>query len=133
MQADRVVRHFFERMQARDWNDAKALLAHDIRIEYTASRERFDGDNFMAMNEVYPDGWELTVKEVLAVGDRVAAQVVVRHGDDTFWCAGFYTVVGSRITEGVEHWVTEGSEPAPDWRRVFTTNLTAATNLTTTS
>jgi len=52
------------------------------------------------------------VLETLADGGRVASQIRVTHGAQVFWCAGFYTVKGDLITSGVEHWVTEGSEPA---------------------
>ena len=53
--------------------------------------------------------------------EGVAAQVRVIHGDDVFWCAGFYTVTDGVIVRGVEHWVTEGSEDPPEWRRRFRT------------
>ena len=118
-----VVRSFFERMQDRDWDAAGALLSPTLTIEFTETGERFDGSNFLAMNRAYPEGWSIEVVETLAVGapqgDRVAAQVRVEQGDTTFWCAGFYTVRDGRIADGVEHWVTAGSEAPPEWRREF--------------
>jgi hypothetical protein len=75
-----VVERFFERMQARDWRAAARMLADDVHIDYTATSERFDGPAFIAMNEAYPDGWDLQVVETISQGNRVAAQVVVRHG-----------------------------------------------------
>lgn len=122
MEPERVVRQFFERMQARSWGDAAALLARDVRIEYTATGEVFEGSAFIKMNEAYPAGWDLEVQEVIGSGDRVAAQVTIRQGGETFWCAGFYTVTDGRIANGREHWVTERSEPAPTWRRQFVTS-----------
>lgn len=119
--AAETVRRFFERMEARDWDGAGALLAPAVHIEFTETGERFDGPAFLAMNRAYPDGWTIEVVEVLTSGDRVAAQVRVDHGDDTFWCAGFYTVSGGVIVDGVEHWVTAGSVEPPAWRRPFTT------------
>ncbi len=115
-----VVRCFFERMQARDWDGAAELLAPDLHIEFTETGERFDGDNFLAMNRAYPEGWAIEVVETIAAGERVAAQVRVVQGAVTFWCAGFYRVGDGRIESGVEHWVTAGSEPPPAWRRPFT-------------
>ncbi len=115
-----VVRQFFERMQARDWDGAGALLSPELHISYTETGEEFHGDTFLAMNRAYPEGWAIDVVETIATGERVAAQVRVDQGDETFWCAGFYRVAGEVITDGVEHWVTAGSQPAPEWRRPFT-------------
>ncbi|MEM9561009.1 MAG: nuclear transport factor 2 family protein [Actinomycetota bacterium] len=122
-----VVRGFFERMQARDWDGAAALLSPTIHIEFTETRERFDGPNFLAMNRAYPDGWTIEVVETAwnpggagDDGDRVAAQVRVDHGDTVFWCAGFYRVLDGLIVSGIEHWVTEGSAEPPEWRERFT-------------
>jgi SnoaL-like domain len=115
-----VLRSFFERMQERDWTGAGQLLASDVHIEYTATGEQFDGGNFIAMNEAYPDGWTLEVVEVLSSDDRVAAQVAVRTEDATYWCAGFYSIADGQIRAGVEHWVTERSETPPTWRSEYT-------------
>jgi SnoaL-like domain len=122
MEPANVVRQFFELMQARRWTDAGCLLADDVHVEYTATGEKFDGDRFLAMNAEYPgvSELEIVVKEVIALGNRVAAQVVVHMGDESFWCAGFYTVIDERISDGVEHWVTEGSEEPPSWRKKYT-------------
>ncbi len=106
-------------MEARDWDGADALLAPDVHIEFTETGEHFDGPNFLAMNRAYPEGWSITVVETIAAGRRVAAQVRVDHGDTTFWCAGFYLVDGPVIASGVEHWVTQGSAPPPEWRRPY--------------
>lgn len=116
-----VVRTFFELMEARDWDAAGALLSPSIRIEYTQTGERFDGPKFLAMNEAYPEGWSIEVVEVLGTGPRVAGQVCVTQAAEVFWCAGFYTVSNGMIVSGTEHWVTERSDPPPEWRQRFTT------------
>ena len=71
------------------------------------------------MNREYPEGWSLEVVETIASADRVAAQVRVMHGDEVFWCAGFYSVTDGVIASGVEHWVTEDSQKVPAWRTKF--------------
>ncbi len=106
-------------MQARDWDAAGRLLSPSVSVEYTETRERFVGDDFLAMNRAYPDGWVITVLECMSQGDRVAAQMRVDHGSDVFWCAGFYTVIDGVITDGTEHWIREGAESPPEWRREF--------------
>lgn len=121
MGPDDVVRTFHELMQARRWRDAAALLSPEVHIEYTATGERFDGPAFIAMNEAYPEGWQLEVVEVIAAGERAASQVAVTLDGVTDWCAGFYTVRDGLIVDGVEHWITQGGEPAPEWRGAYTT------------
>jgi ketosteroid isomerase-like protein len=114
-----VVRRFFESMQARDWEAAAACLAPDIEVWWPASGERFVGRDFLAVQRAYPEGWQITVASVLASGEQVAARVQVDLAPDRFWCAGFYTVRDGVITDGVEHWVTEGADEIPAWRRPF--------------
>jgi hypothetical protein len=114
-----VVRGLFESMQARAWDAARALVDETATIHWPVTQERFDGDAYVEMNRSYPDGWTITICDVLAADDRVAARVRVDHGDDLFWCAGYYTVTDGRIADGVELWCTEGSEPAPAWRAPF--------------
>lgn len=108
-------------MEARDWDGAAAMLSSTVHVEYTETGEVFDGDNFLAMNRAYPQGWTIEVVQVVADADSVAAQVRVLHGDNTFWCAGFYEVADGVIASGVEHWVTQESEAPPAWREPFTT------------
>lgn len=117
-----VVRSFHERMQARDWEAADRYLSPTVHIEYSETGERFDGPNFLAMNRTFPEGWSITVVETVVEGDRVAAQVRVDHGENVFWCAGFYTVTEGVIAAGTEHWVTADSQTPPEWRRPFTTS-----------
>ena len=114
-----VVRRFFERMEARDWDSAGELLSPELHIEFTETGEVFTGGDFLAMNRAYPEGWAIEVVELIADGSRVAAQVRVQQGTTTFWCAGFYEVARGVIESGVEHWVTERSAPAPAWRQQY--------------
>lgn len=114
-----VVRSFFEAMEARDWTRARTLVADDAAIDWTETAERFVGQRFVDVNEAYPEGWTIDVVEVLDSGHRAAAQVRVTLDDETFWCAGFYTVRDGRIAGGTEHWVTAGSQEPPEWRLGF--------------
>jgi threonine synthase len=116
-----VVRVFHERMQAREWDSAANLLSPAIDIRYPATCERFVGLAFLTMNRVYPDGWALTVEETVATGEQVVSRVRVVQDDQTYWCAGFYTVRDGVIVDGIEHWLTEGAEKPPAWRAPYST------------
>ena len=112
-----VVRRLFERMEARDWAGAGEVVAPGAVIEWPATGERFTGTGFVAMNAAYPEGWSITVDDVVGTGDRVAALVTVAHPPEVHRCAGFYTVWDGRISGGVELWVTASSEDPPAWRQ----------------
>ena len=115
-----VVRALWERMEARDWDGARATLADDYVCDDPASHERFpSGDAFIAMNRAYPEGWSIMVDEIVESGSRVAARVRVSHGDDLFHCLSFADVEDGRIVRSLDFWVDDGGDPAPDWRAPF--------------
>jgi ketosteroid isomerase-like protein len=116
-----VVRLLFELFEARRWDDASALLASDVVVDWPATGERFVGrERFVGMQRAYPEGWSIEVVRVLAVGDQVASEVRVTHHDATFAAAGFWTVADGLIRSGAEYWVTVGGEEPPAWRSAWT-------------
>lgn len=115
-----VVREFFASMERRDWSAVESLTADHLSVWWPATLERFEGRRgYVDMNRAYPEGWHLTVHEVVGHADRVAARVRVDQEHHSFWCFGFYLVVDGLITSAIESWVEEGAEPAPDWRAPF--------------
>lgn len=115
-----VVRALWERMEARDWDGARATLADDVVILWPATKERFVGaDAFIAMNRAYPEGWHIRVETVLARGNEVLAWVEVPMGDQMSWCAQRARVHQGRITSSIDLWTDEGGIEAPTWRSAF--------------
>lgn len=112
-----VVRSFWERLEARDWDDARALLADDLVVLWPATRERFEGaDTFIALNQAYPGDWHIAVQAVHADGRDVLAWVEVRIGDTLSICAQRATVTEKLIRSSIELWVDEGEITPPPWR-----------------
>lgn len=118
-----VVTRFHERMQARDWEGAAECLSPTISVWWPASRERFSGATFLKVQRDYPEGWAITVHETVRSGaetdGRVAARVSVDLDGERYWCHGFYSVADGVIVDAIEAWVTEGAEPVPAWRAVY--------------
>jgi hypothetical protein len=120
MSSGEVVRALWERIEARDWDGARATLADDFVCDYPASHERFlSGDSFIAMNRAYPEGWSIEVDEIVESGSRVAARVHVSLGDDMFHCLSFAEVDDGCIVRSLDFWLDDGGDPAPDWRAQF--------------
>jgi hypothetical protein len=113
-----VVRGFWESIEARDWDAARALLADDCVTEWPHSRELFDGaDAYIEMNRAYPEGWHITVLRVVAEGDIVASEIRVDQDDDVYFAASFFEFGPDGLVARLyELWVTSPyEEPAP-WR-----------------
>ena len=117
-----LVRAFWERMEARDWDGARALLADGYTCDYPASGERFgSADAFVAMNRAYPEGWAITVDETVESGGRVVARVRVSQGDVLHHCLSFADVEGGLIARSADFWLDDRGDPAPDWRAPYRT------------
>jgi hypothetical protein len=112
-----IVRSFWERVEARDWDDARDLLADDLVVVWPATRERFEGaDTFIALNQNYPGEWHIDVQAVHADGRNVLAWVTVRIGDQLTFCAQRSIVTDRLIRSLVEIYVDEGESEPPAWR-----------------
>jgi ketosteroid isomerase-like protein len=115
-----IARLLWERIQSRDWDGARALLADDMVCRWPHSDERFEGaDNFIQMNRAYPEGWEITVVDVTAIPGGAVSRIRVDETGARFHAASFFTMSDGLVQEAVEYWVTEGSEEPPDWRTEY--------------
>jgi ketosteroid isomerase-like protein len=115
-----TVRSLWERIQARDWEGARSLLADGMICRWPHSDERFEGaDNFIAMNRAYPEGWQITIVDVAEIPGGAVSRIRVDQSGTRFHAASFFTVRDGLIEEAVEYWVTDGSEEPPDWRARF--------------
>jgi ketosteroid isomerase-like protein len=117
-----IVRALWERIQARDWDGARELLADDMVCRWPHSDERFEGgDNFIAMQRAYPEGWAIQVVEVAEIPGGAVSRIRVDQAGERFHAASFFKVRDGLIREAVEYWATEASEEPPDWRARFGT------------
>ena len=114
--ADRIVRDYWERFEARDFDGAGELLAEDVVIEWPVTRERIAGrSNVVELNRAYPEPWgHIRVLDAIADGERVAGRVRVDAPAGIDFALGFYDVRDGTIRRGTEYWVTEGDEPPYD-------------------
>jgi hypothetical protein len=122
-----VVRSFWERMEARDWDDARALLDDDLVVVWPATRERFEGaDTFIALNQAYPGDWHISVQSVHADARDALAWVEVRVDGQLSLCAQKATVADRKIVSSIELWIDEGEITPPPWRAEVMARIAAA-------
>jgi ketosteroid isomerase-like protein len=118
MDASKVVRLMWDRMQERDWEGLAALLADGVVVEWPVSGERIVGrENYVRINAEYPEGWEIRVLRIVAEGDTVVSEVEVPHETmGVHRVASFWTVREGAIVAGREYWTEVGADPSPEWR-----------------
>lgn len=125
MEATTIVQELWDRMQARDWAGLRDLLADDLVVEWPVSGERIVGrENFVTINEEYPEGWSINVLRILADGETVVSEVEVPH--DTMGvhrAASFWSVREGKVVAGREYWTQLGSDPSPEWRAAYVQRL----------
>ena len=115
-----IVSELWQRIEAREWEAAGALLAPDFTAIWPHTGEQFLGrDNFIAMNREYPEGWSIRVLRIVCDGAFVVSEIEVVHGDETHNAASFFTIRDGLIAAVTEYWVEANSAIAPDWRRKF--------------
>jgi ketosteroid isomerase-like protein len=112
--AGHVVRTLWERFDAQDWEAAGLVLADDVVVEWPHSGELIRGrDNVIRLNADYPGAWRIEIQGLLVAGDRVASQVRVTDGAESFWAASFFEVRDGLIRHIREFWVDQPKEPPP--------------------
>ncbi|MDT0342290.1 nuclear transport factor 2 family protein [Streptomyces litchfieldiae] len=116
-----IIRHLWERTQARDWAAVGELLAEDVVVEWPVSGERILGrDHYVRVNAEYPEGWTIHVLRIVASGTEVVSEVEVHHETmGLHRAASFWTVRDGRIVSGREYWTEPGSDPSPEWRAPY--------------
>jgi ketosteroid isomerase-like protein len=109
-----LARSFWERLQARQLDEVRKLLADDFVVEWPHSGERFVGaDEYIRVTQGYPDDWSITILRVVAGRDGAATEVRVDHaGAGPSFGASFFAIEGDVITSVTEYWVEpEKTEP----------------------
>lgn len=112
----RIIRRYWEAIEARDWTRAWSVLHPDFRVQWPVTKEAFDRAAFSKINEEYPDpNWHITIIRVNAMEEGVVSVVRVTDGPKWFYCTSFFSFEGEMVIEAIEYWA-DGTE-APEWRK----------------
>ncbi len=109
-----VAHEYVTRTQNRDWPRLAELLTEDMVYEMPQTRERVRGrEGFIRFNREYPDGWQLSVRRVVADGPHAAVWMNSRVGDeDQDACVWLELAGDGRIRHITDFW-PEAYQPPP--------------------
>ena len=73
-------------------------------------------DNYLGMQQAYPEGWHIEVLGIVDGGDTVVSEVRVEQAGKRFFAVSFFELEDGKIVRAVEYWSDGEPEPAPAWR-----------------
>ncbi|MBN1679271.1 MAG: nuclear transport factor 2 family protein [Anaerolineae bacterium] len=103
--------------------DAAGDLLHDAFIcEWPQSGERIRGrDNFVAVNTYYPGRWRVSVQKLVASGNDVVTECLLRCDDQTVTAVSFFTLHEGHIIR-LREYFPDPMEAQP-WRAQWVERL----------
>ncbi|WP_112245364.1 nuclear transport factor 2 family protein [Kribbella monticola] len=100
-----VVRAYFDRMIARDWDGFGQLVAEDVVYELPQTGERITGrDRFVQFNREYPGDWQITVTRLIADENTAAASMNFTVGDEELVGLVYFEVPDGVIARITDFW-----------------------------
>ena len=122
MQAKKLVADLWDRLQARDWDRLRDLLAGDFVLDWPNAQISIRGrENFVDFNRNYPEGWSIEVLRIIGEGNAAVSEVRVPHPDvGPHYALSFFEAKDGVLARGREYWVEERYEPpSPERARWF--------------
>jgi predicted ester cyclase len=108
-----VVREYFDRMIARDWEGFGRLVSDDVVYELPQTGERITGrDRFVQFNREYPGDWQITVTRLIADGSTAAGSMNFTVGDEELVGLVYFEVPDGVITRITDFWPEPYEAPA---------------------
>lgn len=122
--SDFLVREYWDKISAQQWDAAQNLLHPRFIAEWPQSRERFDNPaDYIQMNREYPGTHRVEVVHVIAQSDRAAATVYI-HAQDTgqkTFATSWFEFKDGKIVRLTEFWAEPYAAPEARsrWARVY--------------
>ena len=107
-----LVAELWRRVQARDWDGVRGLLADDFVLEWPSEKVGIRGpEKFVEFNRSYPEGWSIEMLRIVDAGETAASEVRVPHPTVGLWYAlSFFDARDGRLARVREYWVEEHDE-----------------------
>jgi hypothetical protein len=110
-----VAERLWEALNEQNVDATEELYHEDCVIEWPQSGERIVGrDNILAINRNYPGLPKATLRNNLAAGDWVIAEVTLDYGGDLFNAVSIYEIRDGKIVKETDYFASPFE--APEWR-----------------
>ena len=107
-----VVIELWRCFDERRFRDAMPLLFEDFEAHWPNTRERIRGpENFIALNESYPDDWRCIVRRIEVCAATVVTVTKISDGDTGLVAVSFFEVRAGRIARAQEYFAENGHSP----------------------
>lgn len=110
-----VVEHFWREFERRDFEAASAVLHSDYLGEWPQTGELVRGrSNFVAINQCYPEQWQVTIMRMVASGNQVTSEVKLTYQEEIVYAISFFELLDGKILKETDYWPEPYDPPA--WR-----------------
>nr|WP_319489827.1 nuclear transport factor 2 family protein [uncultured Caproiciproducens sp.] len=117
MESIQFVKNFWHDMDAQNWESLFQYFKPDALINWPNTKEQLTVREFVRVNEQYPGRWNITVKSMEHMNDRLISVVHVElaGGNTAFTAVSFFDFQNELISGLTEYW-GDIAEP-PEWRK----------------
>ncbi len=115
-----VVKKFWDRFDKKDYRGTEILLDERFETNWVTTREKFDRENFIKVNEDYPGDW-CTVAEKIENLDNNRVMSITHvfspSSQGEFYATSIFTIKEGKIVYIEEYWAEV--EEKPEWRKAY--------------
>ena len=119
----KIVKTLWEAFSKADYRSTESILHCDLKVVWPTSRELYDSrEKFIAVNEVFGDGWSFEVQVIEeTLSDRIISVVYVSSPDceDSFFATSVCDFDNEVIINIETYWAFKDKQP--EWRKTLST------------
>ena len=112
-----IVKEFWHLFDERNYSATEKLLHEDFEAYWVCTKERFDREYFIQMNEEYPGRWRTVIERLYPSGEQVITFVHIFSPDseEQFYVSSIFTVEDGKIIQLEEYYANVDNPP--EWRQ----------------
>ncbi len=115
-----LVREFWNRFDKKEYRSTEELLEENFEANWVMTREKFDRENFIKVNEDYPGDWRTIIEKIEELDDNRVMSITHVYSSTSkgeFYATSIFTIKEGKITYIEEYWAEV--EEGPEWRKTY--------------